>query len=127
MGEHCQKSIFFTGMLAIAIISLTSLVGAVLAPMRSWPIYPDLQSGMVALAIGCLSGDAVLHLIPVSPRHYIFSSLLIILFFIIQIIFGLHDHEHGEEHSEHEDHHEHDAHGQEEEEDGLSHKMITKR
>jgi len=107
MGEHCQKSIFFTGMLAIAIISLTSLVGAVLAPMRSWPIYPDLQSGMVALAIGCLSGDAVLHLIP--------------------IIFGLHDHEHGEEHSEHEDHHEHDAHGQEEEEDGLSHKMITKR
>ncbi|CBY09133.1 unnamed protein product [Oikopleura dioica] len=106
MGEHCQKSIFFTGMLAIAIISLTSLVGAVLAPMRSWPIYPDLQSGMVALAIGCLAGDAVLHLIP--------------------IIFGLHDHEHSEEHSEHEDHHDHDAHGQEEEEDGLSHKMITK-
>jgi len=127
MGEHCQKSIFFTGMLAIAIISLTSLVGAVLAPMRSWPIYPDLQSGMVALAIGCLAGDAVLHLIPVSLLHYMLLSLMIILFFILQIIFGLHDHEHSEEHSEHEDHHDHDAHGQEEEEDGLSHKMITKR
>ena len=75
MGEHCKKSIFFIGSLAISIISLTSLAGAVLAPMRSWPIYPDLQSGMVALAIGCLSGDAVLHLIPVS----LFSSLNIVL------------------------------------------------
>ncbi|CAG5095033.1 Oidioi.mRNA.OKI2018_I69.XSR.g13999.t1.cds [Oikopleura dioica] len=114
MGEHCKKSIFFIGSLAISIISLTSLAGAVLAPMRSWPIYPDLQSGMVALAIGCLSGDAVLHLIP--------------------IIFGLHGHAHNEHeedrhHGHNQEHHELDHHGHEGEEEGegLPHNIITKR
>ena len=76
MGEHCKKSIFLFGTISITIISLTSLAGAVLAPLRSWRYYPDLQSGMIALAVGCLSGDAILHLIP--------------------IIFGLHGHAHAE-------------------------------
>ena len=74
MGEHCKKSVFLFGIVSITIISLTSLAGAVLAPLRNWRYYPDLQSGMIALAVGCLSGDAILHLIP--------------------IIFGLHGHTH---------------------------------
>ena len=93
MGEHCKKSIFLFGTISITIISLTSLAGAVLAPLRSWKYYPDLQSGMIALAVGCLSGDAILHLIP--------------------IIFGLHGHAHAEkDHDDHDhDDHDHEGHG----------------
>jgi zinc transporter 10 len=110
MGDHCEKSIFVFGMISITIISLTSLTGAVLAPLRSWKYYADVQSGMVALAVGCLSGDAVLHLIP--------------------IIFGLHNHDHGAHagHDEH-DHHDHHDHDEHEEHDGdaLSPDVVTQR
>ena len=48
MGQHCKKSVFLFGIVSITIISLTSLAGAVLAPLRHWRYYPDLQSGMIA-------------------------------------------------------------------------------
>jgi len=113
MGDHCEKSVFLFGIISITIISLTSLAGAVLAPLRSWKYYPDLQSGMIALAVGCLSGDAVLHLIP--------------------IIFGLHNHDHGahedHDHHAHHDHHDHEGHDEHEEHsDALAQNaLVTQR
>ena len=46
--------------------------------------YPDIQGCMIAVAVGCLTGDAILHLIP--------------------IIFGLHGHSHGKSDGETESH-----------------------
>ena len=89
MGDYCQLSVIWIGLLSIGIISLTSLVGAVFAPFQKSPYYAHFQGDcfsnqriltlkigmMIALAVGCLTGDAILHLIP--------------------MIFGLHGHTHG--------------------------------
>lgn len=75
MGDQCDKSVMFFGLTSIAIISLTSLVGALVAPFQNAAFYANFQSFMIAVAIGCLTGDAILHLIP--------------------LIFGLHGHAHG--------------------------------
>ena len=75
MGDQCDKSVMLFGLTSIAIISLTSLVGALFAPFQNASFYADFQSCMIAVAVGCLTGDAILHLIP--------------------LIFGLHGHAHG--------------------------------
>uniref|UniRef100_A0A8C1Z2D6 Zinc transporter ZIP6 n=1 Tax=Cyprinus carpio TaxID=7962 RepID=A0A8C1Z2D6_CYPCA len=77
------------GFLSITLISLLALVGVVLIPLMNRVCFNFLLSFLVALAVGTLSGDALLHLIPHSQGH----------------------HQHG--HSEH--HH----HGEEVEEDSL--------
>ncbi|XP_067308609.1 zinc transporter ZIP6 [Pseudorasbora parva] len=77
------------GFLSITLISLLALVGVVLIPLMNRVCFNFLLSFLVALAVGTLSGDAFLHLIPHSLGH----------------------NQHG--HSEH--HH----HGEEEEEDSL--------
>uniref|UniRef100_A0A671K120 Zinc transporter ZIP6 n=2 Tax=Sinocyclocheilus anshuiensis TaxID=1608454 RepID=A0A671K120_9TELE len=77
------------GFLSITLISLLALVGVVLIPLMNRVCFNFLLSFLVALAVGTLSGDALLHLIPHSQSH----------------------HQHG--HSEH--HH----HGEEVEEDSL--------
>ncbi|XP_026060980.1 zinc transporter ZIP6-like isoform X1 [Carassius auratus] len=77
------------GFLSITLISLLALVGVVLIPLMNRVCFNFLLSFLVALAVGTLSGDAFLHLIPHSQGH----------------------HQHG--HSEH--HH----HGEEVEEDSL--------
>lgn len=64
-----RKCIFFTlvwgyAIAAIAIISLSSLMVIVVIPLLGKSFYNKLMSFLVALAIGCLAGDALLHLIP---------------------------------------------------------------
>lgn len=57
------------GFISITIISLLSLLGVVLIPLMNRVFFKFLLSFLVALAVGTLSGDAFLHLIPhVSPR-----------------------------------------------------------
>jgi len=52
------------GFLSITLISLLALVGVVLIPLMNRVCFNFLLSFLVALAVGTLSGDAFLHLIP---------------------------------------------------------------
>ncbi|XP_053482405.1 zinc transporter ZIP10 isoform X1 [Ictalurus furcatus] len=61
---------------SITVISLLSLLGVVLVPILNQSCFKFLLTFLVALAVGTLSGDALLHLLPHSQ--------------------GNHDHSHGE-------------------------------
>ena len=52
------------GIVSITVISLLSLAGVVLIPLMNRVFFKFLLSFLVALAVGTLSGDAFLHLIP---------------------------------------------------------------
>lgn len=52
------------GFISITVISLLSLLGIVLIPLMGKVFFKFLLSFLVALAVGTLSGDALLHLIP---------------------------------------------------------------
>ncbi|ROJ35266.1 Zinc transporter ZIP6 [Anabarilius grahami] len=58
------------GFLSITLISLLALVGVVLIPLMNRVCFNFLLSFLVALAVGTLSGDAFLHLIPHSLGHH---------------------------------------------------------
>ncbi|XP_051990306.1 zinc transporter ZIP6-like isoform X1 [Xyrauchen texanus] len=64
------KSAWIGGFLAITLISLLALVGVVLIPLMNRVCFNFLLSFLVALAVGTLSGDAFLHLIPHSQGHH---------------------------------------------------------
>ena len=52
------------GFAAVTIISLTSLVGVATIPLLGKKIYKKILAMLVALAVGTLTGDSLLHLIP---------------------------------------------------------------
>ncbi|XP_024124458.1 zinc transporter ZIP6 isoform X1 [Oryzias melastigma] len=58
------------GFISITIISLLSLLGVVLIPLMNRVFFKFLLSFLVALAVGTLSGDAFLHLIPHSQAGH---------------------------------------------------------
>ncbi|XP_063318317.1 zinc transporter ZIP6 [Pelmatolapia mariae] len=69
MGGENNRNIttaWVGGFLSITIISLLSLLGVVLIPLMNKVFFKFLLSFLVALAVGTLSGDAFLHLIPHS-------------------------------------------------------------
>ncbi|KAI5107506.1 zinc transporter ZIP10 isoform X3 [Silurus meridionalis] len=83
--EAIQNSawVWVWGFVSITVISLLSLLGVVLVPILNQSCFKFLLTFLVALAVGTLSGDALLHLLPHSH--------------------GSHDHSHGEhEHEEEE-------------------------
>lgn len=60
----CSVTAWVGGFLSITIISLLALLGGVLIPLINKVCFNFLLSFLVALAVGTLSGDALLHLIP---------------------------------------------------------------
>ncbi|TNN36618.1 Zinc transporter ZIP6 [Liparis tanakae] len=66
-GDHDHVAIAWVGgFVSITVISLMSLVGVVLIPLMNKVFFKFLLSFLVALAVGTLSGDAFLHLLPHS-------------------------------------------------------------
>nr|KAF6472500.1 solute carrier family 39 member 6 [Molossus molossus] len=56
------------GFIAISIISFLSLLGVILVPLMNRVFFKFLLSFLVALAVGTLSGDAFLHLLPHNQK-----------------------------------------------------------
>nr|XP_015214225.1 PREDICTED: zinc transporter ZIP10 [Lepisosteus oculatus]XP_015214226.1 PREDICTED: zinc transporter ZIP10 [Lepisosteus oculatus]XP_015214227.1 PREDICTED: zinc transporter ZIP10 [Lepisosteus oculatus]XP_015214228.1 PREDICTED: zinc transporter ZIP10 [Lepisosteus oculatus] len=59
-------SAWLWGLLSITVISLLSLLGVILVPIINQSCFKFLLTFLVALAVGTLSGDALLHLLPHS-------------------------------------------------------------
>ncbi|KAM4705054.1 zinc transporter ZIP6 [Rhinophrynus dorsalis] len=92
-GESSQnvnsmKIVWLGGFIAITIISVLSLLGVILLPMMNRVFFKFLLSFLVALAVGTLSGDAFLHLLPHSHAKHHHD----------------HDHSHNSSHLEENDH-----------------------
>ncbi|NWI20283.1 S39AA protein, partial [Crypturellus soui] len=63
-------SAWFCGIISITVISLLSLLGVILIPIINQWCFKFLLTFLVALAVGTMSGDALLHLLPhVSHVH----------------------------------------------------------
>ena len=52
------------GFAAVTIISITSLVGVATIPFVGKKMYKKILALLVALAVGTLAGDSLLHLLP---------------------------------------------------------------
>ncbi|XP_059499569.1 zinc transporter ZIP10-like [Stegostoma tigrinum] len=66
--EITQMSVWLSGFIAITLISLTSLLAVAIIPLLSRSFSKILLRFLVTLAIGTLSADALLHLIPHSRQ-----------------------------------------------------------
>eukprot|EP00058_Branchiostoma_floridae_P022946 XP_002608436.1 hypothetical protein BRAFLDRAFT_96574 [Branchiostoma floridae] len=91
--EHKAKqglpaAVWGYGILAVTVISILAVLGIVLLPFMEQRVYQFLLCFLVALAVGTLTGDAVLHLLPHS--------------------LGLHAHDEEDGHEGHEGHQGHD-------------------
>ncbi|XP_022911924.1 zinc transporter foi [Onthophagus taurus] len=79
-GERTSTTtIYIYSSLAVVVISLCGILGLFVIPIMQTTYYHKILQFLVALAVGTLAGDALLHLLP----HAMSSS----------------DHSHGEEHS----------------------------
>ncbi|CAH1257028.1 SLC39A10 [Branchiostoma lanceolatum] len=96
-AEGLPAAVWGYGILAVTVISILAVLGIVLLPFMEQRVYQFLLCFLVALAVGTLTGDAVLHLLP----HAL----------------GLHAHADEDGHEGHEDHGGHD----EGHDDGGSH------
>ncbi|KAL0964084.1 hypothetical protein UPYG_G00318310 [Umbra pygmaea] len=62
--------VWMCGFVSITIISLLSLLGVILVPILNQGCFKFLLTFLVALAVGTLSGDALLHLMPHSQGEH---------------------------------------------------------
>ncbi|XP_053322668.1 zinc transporter ZIP6 [Spea bombifrons] len=68
---YSVKVAWIGGFISITVISVLSLLGIILVPLMNRVFFKFLLSFLVALAVGTLSGDAFLHLLPHShSKHH---------------------------------------------------------
>lgn len=93
-----QLEVWGFGFLFMALISSTSLAGAMLLPLRRKPIYDVILMFLVSLAMGCLIGNGVFVLVPeafeiVEHQLYLWKSLAIIMgiymFYVMEQVMGM--------------------------------------
>ncbi|KAM3917045.1 zinc transporter ZIP10-like [Leptodactylus fuscus] len=63
-------SAWVCGLISVTVISLLSLLGVILIPVIDQGCFKFLLNFLVALAVGTLSGDALLHLLPHSQMGH---------------------------------------------------------
>jgi hypothetical protein len=63
-----ELEIWGYGGLFVLLVSLSSVVGVLFLPLMKRDSYKKVLMGMVGLAVGCLCGSAILHLIPQAFR-----------------------------------------------------------
>ncbi|XP_062972306.1 zinc transporter ZIP10 isoform X2 [Elgaria multicarinata webbii] len=95
--DKTGASAWICGIISITVISLLSLLGVILIPIINQGCFKFLLTFLVALAVGTMSGDALLHLLPHSQ--------------------GVHNHSHHEGHG-HQHEHQH-LHGHSHGHDGM--------
>lgn len=111
--------------ISVLVISASGLIGVAVAPFSKSPTYPQLLKFLVALAVGTLCGDALMHLLPhalISNDHSHHTSavttienhhtpmykcgltfLTVLLFYILETLLpvfnkGINFHNHSHEH-----------------------------
>ncbi|XP_066458555.1 zinc transporter ZIP10-like isoform X2 [Eleutherodactylus coqui] len=72
--SKAEASAWICGIISITVISLLSLLGVILIPFINQGCFKFLLNFFVALAVGTLSGDALLHLLPHSQGGHSHSS-----------------------------------------------------
>ncbi|RMC18413.1 hypothetical protein DUI87_04300 [Hirundo rustica rustica] len=68
--DKTGASAWFCGIISITVISLLSLLGVILVPIINQWCFKFLLTFLVALAVGTMSGDALLHLLPHSKQKW---------------------------------------------------------
>lgn len=63
-NADCFPTAWICGIISITVISLLSLLGVILVPIINQGCFKFLLTFLVALAVGTMSGDALLHLLP---------------------------------------------------------------
>lgn len=72
---------WIAGFVSVSIINIVSMIGVVIIPLRKFSVFNILTSFFMAMALGSLLGDAMIHLVPQS--------------------FQIHNHENHHDHEEH--------------------------
>ncbi|XP_067405088.1 zinc transporter ZIP10 isoform X2 [Emydura macquarii macquarii] len=88
--DKIGASAWLCGIVSITVISLLSLLGVILIPIINQGCFKFLLTFLVALAVGTLSGDALLHLLPHSQGGHNHSH---------QDQGHIHEHKHSHGHS----------------------------
>ncbi|XP_039252183.2 zinc transporter ZIP6-like isoform X2 [Styela clava] len=68
-SKSTSAQVWGYGFLSVTVISLLSFLGVAIVPLISASFFQTLLSVLVAGAVGALSGDALLHLIPHNRKH----------------------------------------------------------
>lgn len=98
-----QMEIWGYGILSVCVIALSSVFGVVLLSVMKSESFAKILMGMIGLAVSCLSGSAIFHMIPQALsvpgetteelEGYLFKSVVILaamyLFFITERLMKL--------------------------------------